>query len=452
MNTYKSNKSIYSPILLPDIKGKSVSIDFNGGSISSDTGVLILGEVEKQIGIIRKMEKAIPESRDLSYVKHTITDLLMQRVIQIASGYDDANDCNELRKDPIFKILADRYPETGEALASQPTMSRFENSISRTTLYRLAKVFADVFTASYEREPEVIVLDFDDTENIVHGNQQLSLFNNYFKEYCFMPLHVYEGLSGKLVTTILKPGKRCNGKQMLSIAKRIISHLRKQWPNTLIVFRGDSHFTYPEVMDWIDTQENVAFTTGLTSNSRLQEAIKPLVERANRMHKESGREITLFHSFYYQADSWSQARRVISKVEVSEKGKNVRFVVTDIEKAKTTVLYKQIYCARGEDELYIKDHKLYLKSDRTSCHRFEANQFRIFLHSAAYVLVHTFQKNILRHTQFENSTFHTIITKFFKIGARIRELKTRIKIELSSHYPLKNILRKSFYIFEVLRE
>jgi hypothetical protein len=452
MNTNMLNEPVHSSIPLPNVQNKSVSLDFKGGLLSSDAGSLLLKEVEQQTGLIKAIEEVIPEPRDMRYVRHTSHDLLMQRIAQIACGYEDGNDCNDLRNDPIIKILSDRYPETGEALASQPTMSRFENSISRTTLYRIARVFADVFIASYEQEPEAIVLDFDDTEDIVHGSQQLCLFNNYFKEYCFMPLHVYEGLSGKLVTTILKPGKRSTGKQMLSIVKRIVAYLRAKWPSTIMVFRGDSHFTYPEVMEWIDTQENVTHVTGLASNSRLQKEVKPLVERATRLYEECNRKITLFHSFYYRADSWSKPRRVVAKVEVSEKGKNARFVVTDMESAKTTVLYKQIYCARGEDELYIKDHKLYLKSDRTSCKRFEANQFRVFLHSAAYVLIHALKTNILRHTQFSNATIDTIRLRLFKIGARVRELKTRIKIELPFSYPLKNIVRQSFHIFNALRQ
>lgn len=446
-----SNQSTHSPIVLPNVQDKTVLLDFNGGLLSSDGGILLFREIERQIDLIKSMAEIITDSRDIRYVKHTLTDLLTQRISQIACGYEDGNDCNELRNDPMFKIMCDRHPQTGEALASQPTMSRFENSISRTTLYRLARVFADVFIASYGKDPEVIVLDFDDTEDIVHGNQQLSLFNNYFKEYCFMPLHVYEGLSGKLVTTILKPGKRSTGKQMLSIVKRIIGHLRAKWANTVIVFRGDSHFAYPEVMEWIDTQENVTFVTGLTSNPRLQKEVIAVEERAARLYKELNRKTTLFHSFYYQADTWSKPRRVVAKVEVSENGKNVRFVVTDMENAKTIGLYRQIYCARGEDELYIKDHKLYLKSDRTSCNRFEANQFRIFLHSAAYVFIHALKVNILRHTQFSNATIDTIRLRFIKIGAHVREFKTRIKIELASSYALKNILTQSFHVFNAIR-
>lgn len=277
-----SNPPWNPSVSLLNVQDKSVELDFGGGALTSDAGVLLLREVEEQIGLIQAMVEVIPDARDARYVKHTLTDLLIQRIAQIACGYEDAKDCNDLRNDPVFKMLAGRFPELDEALASQPTMSRFENSISGTTLYRLAKAFVDTFVASYEKAPEIMVLDFDDTNNKVHGDQQVSLFNKYYGESCFMPLHVYEGLSGKLITTILKPGKRSNGEQRLAIVKRLITYLRVRWPKTLIVFRGDSHFTYPEVMDWIDTQENVMFGTGLTGNARLQEAVKTLVEHEKR--------------------------------------------------------------------------------------------------------------------------------------------------------------------------
>ena len=439
------------------VKNKDVIVNFDGGFLSSDAGILLLREIEDQIGLIRRMAEVIPDSRDARYIKHSIMDMLIQRIAQIACGYEDANDCDTLRNDPIFKILADRYPEIGEALASQPTMSRLENSISKTTLYRLAKVFADIFIESYDydKEPKVIVLDFDDTDHTVYGNQQLSLFNNYYREYCFMPLHVYEGLSGKLITTILKPGKRCTGKQMLAIVKRLITYLRDAWPNTVIIFRGDSHFAYPQVMDWIDKQKKVHFITGLTSNSVLRKSADIIVKRATHLYEETVDKnvtIKLYHSFYYQAGTWSKLRRVVVKVEVSKKGLNIRFIVTDMDKAKANVLYEKIYCARGNDELYIKDHKLYLKSNRTSCHKFQANQFRLILHSAAYVLIHALKINVLKGTQFANATMETIRLRLFKIGARIRELKTKIKIQLPTDYPLKNIISNTFEMFQILRK
>ena len=262
-----SEQLLPTTLRVSQVEDKPVFVDFEGGALSSDAGILLLRETENQVNIIGAIAEVIKDDRDSRYIKHTYQELLMQRVSQIASGNEDANDCDSLRDDPIFKMVADRLPETGNALGSQPTMSRFENTISRSTLYRIAKVFVDNFVKSYETQPDIVVLDFDDTDDKVHGHQQLALFNDYYGDYCYLPLHVYEGLSGKLITTILKPGKRSNGKQMLAIVKRIITQLRARWADTIIVFRGDGHFSYPEVMQWIDSQENVMYVLGLTGNS-----------------------------------------------------------------------------------------------------------------------------------------------------------------------------------------
>jgi hypothetical protein len=437
-------------VRLSEIQDTPVLLDFEGGSLTSDAGILLLREVEQQIGIIKGLAEVINDPRDARYVKHTLMELLMQRVGQISSGYEDANDCNTLRDDPIFKMFAGRLPESDPALASQPTMSRFENSISRTYLFRLARVFADKFIASYNAPPKVIVVDFDDTEDKVYGGQQLAMFNNYFKDYCLMPLHVYEGLSGKLITTILKPGKRAKGKQMLAIVKRLIKYLRQYWPETVIVFRGDGHFSYPEVMEWIDGQDNVMYVIGLAGNACLEKLVQAHVGRATQLYEQTKNDVRLYHSFYYKAGSWKEHKRVIAKIEVSAKGLNVRYVVTNMKQAKAKDLYTQIYCERGKAELYIKDHKVYLKSDRTSCTDFTANQFRLFLHSAAYVLIHALKTNILKHTQWAHATMETIRLRLFKIGARVRQLKTRIKVELPSSFPLQATLARSFRIFELL--
>jgi hypothetical protein len=437
-------------VRLLDVQDTPVVLDFEGGSLTSDAGILLLREVEQQIGIIKALAGAIDDPRDARYVKHTIMDLRMQRVSQIASGYEDADDCDELRHDPVFKMFAGRLPESGAALASQPTMSRFENSLSRTYLFRLAYAFADNFVASYAAPPKVMVLDFDDTEDKVYGDQQLALFNNYFKDYCLMPLHVYEGLSGKLITTILKPGKRAKGKQMLAIVKRVIKYLRQHWPETLIVFRGDAHFSYPEVMEWLDGQDEIKYVLGLTGNARLTKLVQAHVDRATKLYEQTQNAICLYHSIYYQAGSWKAHKRVVAKIEVTAKGLNVRYVVTNMQQAKAQALYTQIYCARGNAELYIKEHKLYLKSDRTSCTDFRANQFRLFLHSAAYVLIHALKTNVLKHTPWANATIATLRLRLFKIGARVRQLKTRIKVELPSAFPLKTTVFRSFQIFELL--
>jgi hypothetical protein len=459
---FNSRSETAEKVRLSAIQDKAVELNFNGGEMSSDAGLLQLREIETQIHLLRDMAQLLNDERDQRYVQHSIEDLLLQRVMQIAAGYEDGNDCQTLRHDPVFKMLAQRQPESDPPLASQPTMSRFENSIRRTTLLRLAYLLAEKFVASYEEEPTLIVIDADDTEDTVYGGQQEALFNNYYKNHCYLPLHIYEGLSGKLITTILKPGKRATGQQMLGIVKRLVKYLRQAWPNTIIVFRGDSHFAYDEVMSWCEAQENVHYVLGLTGNAVLLEKTKPLLDRAlNKYHTQRTQaremavpvdtiQVRLYHSIYYRAQSWQQHRRVIMKVEVTPDGRNIRYIITDLRQAAAQRLYEQVYCGRGQMELYIKEHKLYLKSDRTSCTRFEANQFRLFLHSAAYILIHAFRTNVLQHTEWANASIQTLRLRLLKIGARIRELKTCIKVELPTSFPLQMIIRRSFQLFAAL--
>ena len=435
---------------LRELQNLPVLLDFEGGQLTSDAGLLLLREVEQQLGLVEALANVIPDTRDARYTEHRTKELLLQRIGQIISGYEDANDCNTLRQDPVFKIFAGRLPESDAGLASQPTMCRFENRATRKMLYQIACVFAQQFVASYDAPPAIIVLDLDDTEDRVHGDQQLALFNNYYKERCFMPLHIYEGLSGKLITTILKPGKRARGKLMRSIVKRLIAYLRQQWPETIFLLRGDSHFAYPEVMAWTEAQANVHYCYGLTGNVVLDKHVQTHLATARKLYEHTKRTAHLYHAFSYQAGTWPRARRVVAKVEVSEHGANVRFVVTDMKEARAEVLYREIYCGRGQAELYIKEHKLYLKSDRTSCSDFGANQFRLFLHSAAYVLIHALKSNVLKHTEWAKASIATLRARLFKIGARVRQLKTRIKVELPAAFPLKELLLRSFQKFELL--
>jgi len=439
-----------APLHLASVGTKSVELDFDGGRLSSDAGVVLLKDIDEQLGLTRALAAVLSAPRDGRRIHFTPEDLLKQRVFQIAAGYEDANDANTLRDDPIFKLLLDHLPETGAPLASQPTISRFENRISRTELYRMALVLLEQFIASYASPPSVIVLDVDDTEDPVHGEQEQARYDSYYGGYCFLPLHLYEGLSGRLITTILK-AKRFTGTQMLAVLKRLVKHLRHTWPDTLVVFRGDSHFAYPEVMQWIDEQPDLHYVTGLTSNAVLQKLAREVVEQAKRAYVSSGRKVTRFHSTRYQAQTWSRSRRVVIKVEVSEQGVNTRFVVTDMEQARTQVLYQHLYCARGQAENEIKDHKLYLKSDRTACHRFEANQFRLLLHSAAYVLLETLRREVLRTTQWASATMETIQLRLLKLGARVHECKDRITISLPSSCPVAPVLRRSLTLLACVR-
>jgi hypothetical protein len=252
---------IESPLHLASLEDKAILIDFDGGRLSSDGGLILLGDPDDQMGLTRDLAAVLRDPRDPRRVDFTTHDLLKQRVFQIAAGYEDANDATTLRHDPIFKLLLGRLPESGPPLASQPTISRFENRVSRTELYRLARVFVDQFIASYDRPPKLIVLDFDDTEDPAHGEQEHIRYDGYYGGYCFLPLHVYEGLSGRLITTIFK-AKRFSAAQLLAVLNRLVKHLRQAWPETHIVFRGDSHFAYPEVMEWIEAQAHLSMSPG----------------------------------------------------------------------------------------------------------------------------------------------------------------------------------------------
>ena len=439
-----------TPLPLAPIGDKAVALDFAGGRLSADAGLVLLQEPDEHLGLTRALAAVLSDPRDQRRVHFTRHDLLKQRVFQIAAGYEDANDAHTLRHDPIFKLLLGRLPESGAPLASQPTISRFENCVSRTELSRMARVLVEQFIASYSHPPKVIVLDFDDTEDPAHGAQEQVRYDGYSGGYCFLPLHLYEGLSGRLITAIFK-AKRFTGTQMLAVVKRLLKHLRHAWPETLIIVRGDSHFAYPEVMRWIETQSHLHYVTGLTSNTVLQALACPVVEQAQRAYERDRVKITRFHSTRYQAGTWSCPRRVIIKVEVSAQGVNTRFVVTDLEQAQAKVLYRQIYCARGQMENEIKDHKLYLKSDRTSCHRFEANQCRLLLHSAAYVLRDTLRREVLKTTSWACATMETIQLRLFKLEARVQECTERITISLPASCPVAAVLKRTLALFAWLR-
>jgi hypothetical protein len=317
-----------APLPLVPVGGKAVDLDFDGGRLSSDAGLVLLKDIDAPLGVTRNLAAVLSDPRDPRRLNVTLEDLIKQRVFQIAAGYEDANDANTLRDDPIFKLMLDRLPESGAPLASQPTMSRFENRISRTELYRMALEWLHQFIASYATPPKVIVLDVDDTEAPVHGGQEQARFDGYYGGYCFLPFHVYEGLSGRLITTLLK-AKRFTGAQMLSVLKRLVTRRRRAWPDTLLILRGDSHFAYPEVMRWIEAQANLSYVTGLSSNAVLTKLAHEVVEQAKRAYARAGGKITRFHSTCYQAGTWSRSRRVVIKVEVSDQGVNTRFVVTD---------------------------------------------------------------------------------------------------------------------------
>jgi hypothetical protein len=306
------------------------------------------------------------------------------------------------------------------------------------------------------------------------------LFNGYYDSYCYLPLHLYEGQSGKLITTILRPGRRPTGVEMVSILKRVVVAIRREWPDVLILLRGDGHFSTPEVQDWCESQEpEILYILGQSGNKVLQEKSRGLLQQAQLLYRfrqdrylrkklqEDGKnqkstsnkktripdtcenaasterlKVKLYTEFLYQAETWSKPRRIISKVEVSDKGENIRFVVTNMKLSRRAYIYEKIYCGRGQMENYIKDHKRFLNSDRTSCHKFEANQFRLFLHSAAYVLMHHLRTRGLQGTAWSRAQFDQIQLRILKVGVRIEELKTKIRFHFPSSFPLQGVYEK----------
>ena len=425
-------------LLFKGISGKKVEVDFDGGEITSDAGILFLRKMEEQTGILSRIADVIHDRRHPGYVEHEVLSLLKQRVFQIASGYEDCNDSNDLRNDSLLKISCEKLPFSGSPLASQPTMSRFENTPSATTLYRIARAFVDAFIDLYATPPEGIILDIDDTDDPTHGSQQLALFNGYHNTYCYMPIHIYEGRSGNLITTILRPGKRPNGKEIVTILKRVVKRIRDAWPGVGIILRGDSHYNSPAVHDFCE-KHDIKFVLGQTANSILYNKAQAIMESVREYYEFRKKPMKYYDEFEYQATSWSAPKRVIVKAEYNEKGANTRFIVTNLTNNNRRFLYETVFCGRGTIELNIKEHKNHLASDRTSCSRFSANQFRLFLHSAAYVLLHAFRSKYLSGTELARAQFDTIRLKLIKIGAIVRELKTRIKIHLPSSFPLKEL-------------
>ena len=442
------------PCNLTGVQGKSLLIDDQGGDLTSDAGVLLLRETEAQVGILAALTECLSDPRHPSYVTHAQEALLTQRVYQIACGYPDANDCDTLRADPAFQLAVGQVPDRQAPLASQPTMTRLEHTPSRTQLYRMAQALVDVFLASYAAPPPVIVLDFDDTDSPVYGQQQLALFNGYYGHRCYQPLHVYEGISGNLITTMLRPGHRPSGAEIVAVLRRIVARIRAVWPETLILYRGDQHYGAPAVYDWIAAQPRIRSVTGFPVHQwlRAEARVQALLQQVQDHYDRYGDPQTRYTSWAYQASTWEQPRKLVVKVEITATGqRNIRAITTDCWPGQGRVLYETVYCARGKDEQYIKDHKRHLQSDRTACHTFEANQFRLLLMSAAYVLLHHLRAEVCGGTRWAQATMATLQQHLLKIGARVQVLKTRVKVQLPAAYPWYPDLARILGIFTALR-
>ena len=410
------------------VNRKKVTVRFDDPAVSSDGVALYLGEVDRRIGLTERLVRAIADGRRQSHVDHRLLDLLRQRAYQICCGYEDADDCDALRADPVFKTAVGRDPAEDGALGSQPTMTRLENAVTVRDLVRLGYAFIDHFIASYDRPPRMIVLDMDPTTDVAHGQQQLALFNAFENEYCFMPFHVYEGTSGKFITSVLRSGKSPAAAEILGVLRRIVRRVRQAWPQVRIAFRGDSHHTKPALMDWMQAH-GVDFVTGLEPNARRKALFAPAIQAAERKFR---------------------ARPLNGPIRAYAAGEYARFIVTSFQAAGAKYLYETAYCGRGKMELMIKDHKTALKSDRTSCHRKEANQFRLFLHSAAYVLMHALRDNLLKGSELARAQFDTLRLKLLKIGARLEAGRTFLRFHFPAACPAQAEFTRMSSILGVL--
>jgi len=433
------------------IPGCTIRADFAGGGLSSDLGPLLLQGVDRQINLTERLCLAVRETRHAGYIRHTLHDLLKQRIYQIASGYEDGNDCNALRHDPVFRLGVGRRPFDADgadgALASGSTISRFEHAVNARDIYRISEALVEQFIAGYATPPQALVLDIDHSEDAAYGQQPLAFYNHHYQSTCYLPLMIFEGLSGALVAAVLRPGKRPTGAENAMILRRVLMRIRAHFPHTQILVRGDGHFSTPELMALIEAMPHTDFIFGLAGNAVIHRLAEPAMQRACKLWADAQTQdsvpdsVQIYDEFTYAAGSWSKSWRVVQKAEIMALGENPRFVVTSLQAPTPQRVYEELYCARGQAENLIKHLKSDLASERTSCTTFLANFMRLLEHAAAYVLHQQLRTQALRHTAMANSQPSTVISKLFKIAVQVRQLKSRVILHLPSSCAVRQLLQ-----------
>ena len=429
------------PFSFPAVARKKVTADFDGGRLTSDGGVMLLAMAERRLGIADRLARAFPDRRDPSRITHTLADMIRSRAFAIACGYEDADDLDILRGDPAFKLACGRLPESGADLCSQPTLSRFENAPSLKDAIRLTYALVDQWIASYEREPASVILDIDDTCDVVHGHQQLSLFNAHYDERCFLPIHVYDTERSRPVAVVLRPGKTPSGVEVRAHLRRLVRHVRKRWTTTRITFRGDGHYARPEAMEWCE-DNGVDYVFGLPGSKPLSKKVDEAAEavRVERAVTDAP-VVRAYAETRHKAKSWSRERRAVARIEATRLGLDIRFVVTNLERGSPEWIYDSLYCARGQAENLIKLHKTQLASDRTSCRSAVANQVRLVLHTAAYWLMLTVRDAIPKARDLAKAEFATLRLRLIKIAARVIETASRVRLAFAACCPEADLFR-----------
>jgi hypothetical protein len=425
------------PLHFARVDSKSVVADFGGGRVSTDGGALLLREIADRIGLFDALDAAIPDPRHPVFIIHHQRALIAQRVTAIALGYEDLNDHQTLRADPVLQVAAGKPPEVELPLASPPTLCRLENRVGRKTLFQIAEVLVDQFIAAHPAPPGHLILDFDATDDRVHGKQEGRFFHGYYDHHCFLPLYVFCG--DELLAAYLRPSNIDAAKHARAVLKLLVKRLRDAWPGVKITVRGDSGFCRWRLMRWCDSH-GIGYVLGLAKNPTLLRAAADEIARAQRQSLRTGQPQRVFGSFAYAAGTWDRTRRVIVKAEHNAQGTNPRFVVANVP-GDPQELYEDVYCQRGEMENRIKEQQLDLFADRTSCHRFLANQFRLLLSSAAYVLVQALRRTALVGTELAQAQVGTIRLKLSKVAARVMVSVRRVVFHLASSYPYQELFR-----------
>jgi hypothetical protein len=410
-----------------------LEVRFDGGRLTSDGGLPWLERAEAALGLCAAFAATIPEWRR-GPVRHGLETLVRQRVFQIACGYEDQDDADTLRSDPLLKLVCGHLPETGRNLASQPTLSRLENAVDRKSCYRLAVALGECYLRQRERDgaPAHIVLDLDGTDDPTHGQQEGSAYHGYYRQHMYHPLLVFDGETHQLITAVLRPGNTHGSMGVKAVLRRIVAALQARWPGVRIEVRLDSGGAVPAIYDWCE-QAGIPYTIGLITNARLTALAAPLAAEAQRQRAETGAEkVRLFGEVPYQAESWDHPRRVIVKAEALPKGPHTRFVVTT-RTDPPEALYDW-YVARGDGENAIKDLKVACFADRLSDHRFWANQFRLLLHTVAYWLLDTLRR-WLRARRVARMQLDTLRLRLLKIGGRVWQRADRVQVRLASSHP-----------------
>jgi len=424
---------------------KAVECSFTAPDLSSNGGLLLLSQVDSRCDFLDKFASLIKEWRNEDLLVHDRSTLVKQRVMQIAAGFEDADDCDRLRNDKALKMSVGRTPN-GIDLASQPTMTRLENHVGHKELYAIGELFIENFLDSYASAPGSIIIDLDDTNSNTYGAQQLTLFNNYYGEYCYMPLLAFDAATGRLILPMLRPGRVNKRLNVSGLMKRLVIRIRKRWPKTKIILRGDGQFCSHDFMTWASRKKDVKFITGMSANSVLYDKVAGLVDHAAYLYKKDKKDVKLYMRFWYKAKSWETGHYVIAKVEHTSMGSNVRFIITNITNATAKELYETGYCKRGICELYIKELKTYLKADRMSCNSFSANQFRLFLHSAAYVLLLQAKEMLFCGTELSEVSILTFRERIILSAVRITEMKTKIKVEFQNDHAMRQEMEQAMRI------